>query len=100
MVLNEFIIFSMINIFIIIRQPHVCVAGASSDFQTATRIATAMVKRFGMSEKVGMRCFDESDGADTGVSFVKVNDISPALQEQVDMEIKRLLQVHTLTPGN
>ena len=28
--------------------------GASADFQTATAIATAMVKRFGMSEKV---CF-------------------------------------------
>lgn len=66
--------------------------GASSDFQTATRIASAMVKRFGMSEKVGMRSFDDGDAIDSGLSMVKVNDISPAVQEQVDMEIKRLLQ--------
>ena len=31
--------------------------GASSDFQTATAIATAMVKKFGMSEKVGLQVF-------------------------------------------
>ena len=28
------------------------VLGAGSDFESATRIATAMVKKFGMSEKV------------------------------------------------
>ncbi|KAK7092223.1 ATP-dependent zinc metalloprotease YME1L-like [Littorina saxatilis] len=66
--------------------------GASSDFQSATRIATAMVKSFGMSEKVGMRTFDNGDGVDSGLSMVRVNEVSPAIQEQVDMEIKRLLQ--------
>ena len=30
---------------------------------------------------------------DSGLSMVKVNEVSPAVQEQVDMEIKRLLQV-------
>ncbi|KAK7495704.1 hypothetical protein BaRGS_00013151, partial [Batillaria attramentaria] len=66
--------------------------GASSDFQQATRIASAMVKRFGMSEKVGMRAFEDGDAFDSGLSMVKVNDVSPAVQELVDMEIKRLLQ--------
>lgn len=65
--------------------------GASSDFQQATQIASAMVKRFGMSEKVGLRSFDDGDGFDSGLSTVKVNDVSPAVQEMVDMEIKRLL---------
>ncbi|KAL8572122.1 hypothetical protein ACOMHN_052919 [Nucella lapillus] len=66
--------------------------GASSDFQQATRIATAMVKKFGMSEKVGMRAFDSEEGFDSGLSTVRVNEVSPAVQEQVDLEIKRLLQ--------
>ena len=41
-----------------------------------------------------MRCFDDGDAFDSGLSMVKVNEISPAVQEQVDMEIKRLLQVN------
>ncbi|XP_064610256.1 ATP-dependent zinc metalloprotease YME1L-like [Liolophura sinensis] len=66
--------------------------GASSDFQSATAIATAMVKRFGMSEKVGVRVFDDNDPFDSGLSMLKVNEVSPAIQEQVDHEIKRILQ--------
>ncbi|CAH1773549.1 unnamed protein product [Owenia fusiformis] len=66
--------------------------GASSDFQSATGIATAMVRRFGMSDKVGVRVFSDDDGADGGLTMVKVNDVSPATQELIDSEIKRLLQ--------
>ena len=40
-----------------------------------------------------MRTFDDGEGFDSGLSMVKVNEVSPAIQEQVDMEIKRLLQV-------
>ena len=43
--------------------------------------------------QVGMRSFDDGDAFDSGLSMVKVNEVSPAVQEQVDMEIKRLLQV-------
>ncbi|KAL5009659.1 hypothetical protein ScPMuIL_011964 [Solemya velum] len=66
--------------------------GASSDFQQATTIAVAMVKRFGMSEKVGVRVFDDSDPFDSGLSMLKVNELSPAVQELVDNEIKKILQ--------
>ncbi|XP_041372090.1 ATP-dependent zinc metalloprotease YME1L-like [Gigantopelta aegis] len=65
--------------------------GASDDFKMATQIATAMVKQFGMSEKIGQRVLDSSE-FDSGLSMVKVNDISPTLQELVDSEIKRMLQ--------
>jgi len=65
--------------------------GASSDFQQATAIATAMVKRYGMSEKVGVRVFQEED-VDTGMSFLKLNEIGPAANDIVDTEIRRLLQ--------
>ena len=66
--------------------------GASSDFQSATAIATAMVRRLGMSEKVGFRVFDD-DAVDSGLSMLKINEVGPATTELVDQEIKRLLQV-------
>lgn len=65
--------------------------GASQDFQQATVIATNMVKKFGMSEKVGVRVFHDED-FDTGLSFLKLNEVGPATTEAVDNEIKRLLQ--------
>jgi hypothetical protein len=46
-----------------------------------------------MSEKVGTRSFHE-DEQDAGMGFVRVNDVSPSMQEMIDMEIKRLMQVH------
>jgi len=36
--------------------------------------------------------FHEED-IDTGLSFLKLNDVGPATTEMVDNEIKRLLQV-------
>ena len=51
-----------------------------------------MVKQFGMSEKVGVRMFD-NEAFDSGLSMLKVNDVSPATTDLVDSEIKRLLQV-------
>lgn len=65
--------------------------GASQDFQQATVIATNMVKKFGMSEKIGVRVFHDED-VDTGMSFLKLNEVGPATTEAVDNEIKRLLQ--------
>jgi len=65
--------------------------GASSDFQAATTIATAMVKRWGMSEKVGVRVFHDED-VDTGLSFLKLNEVGPLTTDVVDTEIRRLLQ--------
>ena len=65
------------------------VAGAGADFSTATAIATAMVKRYGMSEKVGVRVIGEEEQG----MFPKGSDLSAATSELVDSEIKRLLQV-------
>ena len=62
--------------------------GASSDFERATQIATAMVKHFGMSDIVGPRAIDESNSAN---ELVRVNDISPSLSEAIDAEVKKLL---------
>ena len=45
-----------------------------------------------MSEKVGTRSFREEE-QDAGLGFVRVNDVSPTMQEMIDLEIKRLMQV-------
>lgn len=47
-----------------------------------------------MSEKVGTRSFREEE-QDAGVGFVRVNDVSPSMQEMIDLEIKRIMQVNT-----
>lgn len=48
-----------------------------------------------MSEKVGTRSFREEE-QDAGVGFVRVNDVSPSMQEMIDLEIKRIMQVHVI----
>jgi ATP-dependent metalloprotease len=62
-------------------------SGASSDLKQATAIATHMVKEWGMSDKVGLRTFDDSKQ-----SIVPINDIGQHTTELMDSEIKRLLQ--------
>ena len=42
--------------------------------------------------QVGVRVFDEEE-VESGLSFLKVNELSPQMAELVDGEIKRLLQV-------
>ena len=48
-----------------------------------------------MSEKVGTRSF-HAEEQDAGVGFVRVNDVSPGMQEMIDLEIKRIMQVHVV----
>lgn len=62
--------------------------GASSDLRKATDMAMNMVKDWGMSEKVGLRTFDEQVR-----SLVVVNELSATTTEIIDSEIKRILQV-------
>ncbi|KAH7640833.1 ATP-dependent zinc metalloprotease yme1l1 [Dermatophagoides farinae] len=61
--------------------------GASSDLKKATKMATSMVKDLGMSEKVGLRTFDDDHN-----SLVVVNELSNLTSELIDNEIKRILQ--------
>uniref|UniRef100_A0A646QDM3 ATP-dependent zinc metalloprotease YME1 n=1 Tax=Hemiscolopendra marginata TaxID=943146 RepID=A0A646QDM3_9MYRI len=70
----------------IIFGPEKITTGASSDFKQATNLATRMVKEWGMSEKVGVRTFDDEHN-----SLVIVNDLGQSTTETIDAEIKRLL---------
>ncbi|GAB3549779.1 ATP-dependent zinc metalloprotease FtsH [Noviherbaspirillum agri] len=61
--------------------------GASNDFERATKLARAMVTRFGMSETLGTMVYtDEQDGF--GMS---ARTVSEETQQKVDDEIRRLL---------
>lgn len=67
--------------------PDKITSGASSDLKQATNIATHMVKEWGMSENVGLRTYEVNSK-----SLIQVNEPSPHTNEQIDAEIKRLLQ--------
>ncbi|CAD6998577.1 ATP-dependent zinc metalloprotease YME1 homolog isoform X2 [Ceratitis capitata] len=60
-------------------------SGASSDLKQATSIATHMVKDWGMSDKVGLRTFENAKG------LVASESLGPNTVEVVDAEIKRIL---------
>uniref|UniRef100_A0A0K8SB95 AAA+ ATPase domain-containing protein n=1 Tax=Lygus hesperus TaxID=30085 RepID=A0A0K8SB95_LYGHE len=62
-------------------------SGASNDLKQATAIATAMVMDWGMSESMGLRTHDVNTK-----SLITVNDLSPSTTDQIDVEIKKILQ--------
>ncbi|HJV54167.1 MAG TPA: ATP-dependent zinc metalloprotease FtsH [Noviherbaspirillum sp.] len=66
---------------------HQMSTGASNDFERATKLARAMVTRFGMSETLGTMVYtDEQDGL--GMS---TRTVSEETQQKVDEEIRRIL---------
>lgn len=63
-------------------------SGSSSDLKQATSIATHMVKDLGMSDRVGLRTFEDNTG-----QLINTGDsLGQSTKEAIDMEIKRLLQ--------
>ena len=65
--------------------------GASQDIKYATELAKEMVTKFGMSEKVGIVCYDDGEemflGRDLGVS----KSYSESVAALIDAEVKAIL---------
>ena len=61
--------------------------GASNDFERATKLARAMVTKYGMSDLLGTMVYAD---ADAGFG-VQNRTISEATQQKVDAEIRRIL---------
>uniref|UniRef100_A0A3Q1BJG5 AAA+ ATPase domain-containing protein n=1 Tax=Amphiprion ocellaris TaxID=80972 RepID=A0A3Q1BJG5_AMPOC len=59
--------------------------GASSDFDSATKIAKLMVTRFGMCEKLGV------------MTYTDMTAQSPETQAAVEHEVRALLKVHCMS---
>lgn len=71
------------KIYVILYELTICLP------QQATAVATHMVKDFGMSDRVGLRTFEDTSGQLLGGSDV----LGTTTKEAIDAEIKRLLQV-------
>ena len=60
--------------------------GASHDLEGATAIAEAMVRKLGMSEKIGLRVIADNQGFGG-----RGQDLGPGTTEMIDSEVTRLL---------
>ncbi len=67
-------------------------AGAASDIERATKIARAMVMRWGMSEKLGPLAFGEREGeVFLGRDFASRPDYSEETARQIDSEVRGIV---------
>ena len=64
--------------------------GASNDFERATKMARSMVTKYGMSDKMGVMVYEE-DPQQSFMGNMGSRTISEATQQQIDLEIRRIL---------
>ncbi len=66
--------------------------GASSDINKATKVARRMVTRFGMSENVGVICYDDDDDeVFIGRDLAHAKSHSEVVAGQIDREVKAII---------
>lgn len=64
--------------------------GASNDFERATKLARAMVTKYGMSDKLGVMVYEDDENG--GYFGGSTRTISEATQQKVDEEVRRILE--------
>jgi len=69
---------------------HQMSTGASNDFERATKLARAMVTRYGMSETMGTMVYEDSE-QDAYFGRMTSKTVSEATQQKVDNEIRLIL---------
>ena len=68
-------------------------SGASSDIEQATKMARAMVTRFGMSDKLGPLAYGENEEeVFLGHSVARTQNMSEATAQMIDDEVRRLVE--------
>jgi cell division protease FtsH len=66
--------------------------GASNDFERATEMARRMVTQWGMSDSLGPMVYGENEGeVFLGRSITTHKNVSEATMQQVDAEIRRII---------
>ena len=65
--------------------------GASNDFERATKMARAMVTKYGMSDALGIMVYEDDDSSQ-GYFGGGGRTISEATQQKVDEEVRRMLE--------
>jgi cell division protease FtsH len=69
---------------------HQMSSGASNDFERATKLARAMVTRYGMSETLGTMVYEDAE-QDSYFGRMSAKTVSEATQQKVDTEIRQIL---------
>ena len=66
--------------------------GASSDIKRATKVARRMVTRYGMSENVGVICYDDEQGeVFIGRDLAQTKGHSETVAAEIDKEVKSIV---------
>ena len=66
--------------------------GASSDIKKATKEARRMVTKYGMSENIGVICYDDESGEVLiGRDLAHAKDHSEAVSAEIDREVKSII---------
>ena len=66
--------------------------GASQDIKQATKMAKAMVTRYGMSENVGLICYDnDDDEVFIGRDLAHTRSYGERVASDIDSEVKRII---------
>ena len=66
--------------------------GASQDIKQATKMAKAMVTRYGMSENVGLICYDnDDDEVFIGSDLAHTRGYGEGVATAIDQEVKRII---------
>jgi len=66
-------------------------SGASSDIEQVTRIATAMVTEWGLSDEIGPIAYNHKDQNSFVPGIGRGSSISPETASKIENEIKRLI---------
>jgi cell division protease FtsH len=66
--------------------------GAANDLERATKLARAMVTRYGFSQKLGLRTFGEEQGSHYLGSLGEIRDYSEEMAQTIDHEIRHILE--------
>mgnify|MGYP005984316249 CR=1 FL=1 len=67
-------------------------SGASNDIMQATRLARAMVTKWGLSDNLGPLDFSESEDSFTGYSVARSKPMSDETARLIDAEVKRFVE--------
>ncbi len=65
--------------------------GASEDIKYATKLAHEMVARFGMSEKIGLVCYDTNEEVFLGRDLGVAKSYSESVAGEIDSEVRALI---------
>jgi cell division protease FtsH len=67
--------------------------GAANDLERATKLARAMVTRYGFSPSLGLRSFGEEQGNPYLGGMAEMRDYSEAVAQTIDQEIRQILDI-------